>query len=105
MAERPQGRVGRRLSAIADLALAAETATWITAWLILPALLALRSSPFASFLLYSIGAAFLLGIGTLLTHRHWFGTTAPQIAFHAAQCWLALLVAGSIAYWLVRILA
>jgi len=74
-----------------------EATTWLSAWLIVPAYLAASTSSFGTFVWYTFGAAFLVGVGVLATSdRPHVGIM--DLAIDYLRCWLALFGSGSIVF-------
>lgn len=81
---------------IHDLQLLVETLSWLAAWLILPAWLALRGADGSDFLLFSLGAGMLLSGGIAADRPAAFDQLGDLAWFAAVSCVAVLVVGGAV---------
>jgi len=86
-----------------DLQLLVETLSWLAAWLILPAWLALHGASAPDFLLYALGAGMLLSAG-IAADRSGALDQGGDMAWFAAVSSLAVLVVGGTVFTLTSAL-
>ena len=85
------------------LQLIVETVTWLAAWLVFPAWLALHQASAAQFLLFAIGSGSLLSFGVALDRGRAFADLQHFVWFTAVSC-LAMSVFGGIVFGLISLL-
>ena len=79
-----------------DLQLLVETLSWLTAWLILPAWLAVRGADGSGFLLYAAGAGMLLSAGIAADRPAAFDQLGDMAWFAVVSCLAVLVVGGAV---------
>ena len=84
------------------LQLLAEVSSWLAAWLILPAWLGLSGAGAANFLLYTLGAGFLLSLGAAADRPQGFSHPG-DVAWFAAVCCFSVLVVGGAVFGIAAI--
>ena len=98
MRKNPSITQGDAVSSATDsLQLAVETATWLAAWLVFPAWLALQQASASQFLLFAIGSGPLLAFGVALDRGRAFYDLGHFVWFTAVSC-LAMSVFGGVVF-------
>jgi hypothetical protein len=84
-------------AAVEGLQLLVETTSWVVAWLVLPAWLAIREASAADFLLYAVGGGLLLAFAVAIDRPGGFAHV-DEIGWFAAASVMAILLVGGVIF-------